>query len=184
METFGVVMLYIGLILFGAVAIGAITKSPLGGLGGAVIGAGLALLISLISSSSSSSSSCTPSDDEKTAAGGEGVLSFIKNDSGNCIANSCVEGYTLDGGICSKAADVDPDPGATPTPTPTPTPSPTPTPTPTPTPQQTCKKTEKNYQQGARCVRPDNTIYESYTSAAGCCQTDLLSENLTWKVPA
>lgn len=46
---------------------------------------------------------CTPTDDEKAAAGGEGVLAFIHNASGNCVANTCVEGYTLGDGICSKA---------------------------------------------------------------------------------
>ena len=52
------------------------------------------------------SASCTPSDDEKTAAGGESVLNFVYNESGNCVANTCVEGYTLGGGICTKSSTV------------------------------------------------------------------------------
>ena len=56
------------------------------------------------------SNDCTPTDDEKKAAGGDGVLTFAKDDSGNCVAESCntVAGYTLSQGVCSKAADVNP----------------------------------------------------------------------------
>ena len=46
---------------------------------------------------------CTPSDAEKAVAGGEGVLTFVNNESGNCVADTCIEGYTLGDGICSKA---------------------------------------------------------------------------------
>ena len=57
-------------------------------------------------------STCTPSDGEKTTAGGEGVLNFVYNESGNCVANACVDGYTIGGGICSKSAPATPG-GAT-----------------------------------------------------------------------
>ena len=49
--------------------------------------------------------SCTPSDAERIAAGGDGVLTFIKDDdSGNCVAATCntVASFTLTDGVCSK----------------------------------------------------------------------------------
>lgn len=47
---------------------------------------------------------CTPSDTERTAAGGDGVLTFEKDSSGNCVAATCntVAGYSLINGICSS----------------------------------------------------------------------------------
>jgi hypothetical protein len=52
------------------------------------------------------SKDCKPTDDERKAAGDIGVLTFVKNDSGNCVADTCntVAGYTLSTGRCSKAA--------------------------------------------------------------------------------
>lgn len=49
---------------------------------------------------------CDPTDDERTAAGGDGVLTFTKDSSGNCVAATCntVAGYSLSNGICSAAS--------------------------------------------------------------------------------
>jgi hypothetical protein len=42
-----------------------------------------------------------PSDTEKQVAGGDNVLTFVfDTDSGNCVANTCVIGYTPQDGIC------------------------------------------------------------------------------------
>lgn len=42
-----------------------------------------------------------PSDTDKEAAGGNKVLTFkLDSDTGNCIAKTCVDGYTVDAGIC------------------------------------------------------------------------------------
>ena len=300
METWVKVM-YIVFSILGAVIVGIIgAESRLGGLGsaalGASVGACLSFVITLIASSFSSSSLCTPSDDENTAAGGDGVLSFIKNDSGNCVANSCVEGYTLDSGVCSLAADVDPDetPAAPATgegvapatgkgvaaaaraaarnnagtavvarsgdldalarlPQHSPAarameigrstavwndsaavvarrgdlvargqliaratscknttvkkfklvngacvfdacqPGYVDIPVASggkithmciPNSPAICKTTTKTYQEGARCVKPDGTINTDETSVEGCCQSDLLSQNLKWRVTA
>jgi hypothetical protein len=48
--------------------------------------------------------SCEPTATERTAAGGVGVLTFKKDSSGNCVANTCntVTGYSLSNGICSS----------------------------------------------------------------------------------
>lgn len=51
---------------------------------------------------------CTPSDDEKEAAGGDGVKDYAKNTHGACVAQDCIEGYDLNDGTCSKAADINP----------------------------------------------------------------------------
>ena len=49
---------------------------------------------------------CTPSDAERTAAGGDGVLTFETDSSGNCVAATCntVAGYTLSAGVCLLGA--------------------------------------------------------------------------------
>ena len=61
----------------------------------------LAVGIIIIVTRKHKGSKCTPMNAENS----EGVLEFVYNDSGNCVANSCIEGYTLDSGICSKAAE-------------------------------------------------------------------------------
>ena len=66
-------------------------------------------VVLLITRKKKDGASCTPSDDEKTVAGGEGVLTFVHNESGKCVADTCVEGYTLGDGICSKAEEVEPE---------------------------------------------------------------------------
>lgn len=45
---------------------------------------------------------CDPTADERTAAGGDGVLTFIKDSSGNCVAATCntSAGYNLYQGVC------------------------------------------------------------------------------------
>jgi len=45
---------------------------------------------------------CDPTADERTAAGGDGVLTFTKDSSGNCVAATCntSAGYNLYQGVC------------------------------------------------------------------------------------
>ena len=59
-----------------------------------------------------SSKKCTPSDAQRAAAGGDGVLTFAKDLSGNCVANTCntVAGYNLKAGVCSMTPVPPPPP--------------------------------------------------------------------------
>lgn len=77
----------------------------------------LGLLIALAAGAfkSDDKKSCDdPSDVEKQAAGGDNVLTFkFDTDSGNCVANTCVTGYTPQDGICVADVTDDTTPGDT-----------------------------------------------------------------------
>lgn len=49
---------------------------------------------------------CEPSEEQKKKAAPDGdsnvIASWIVNPSGECVANTCIDGYTLNNGICKK----------------------------------------------------------------------------------
>jgi hypothetical protein len=69
----------------------------------------VSVIIVLFVARKKTGASCTPSDDEKATAGGDGVLAFVHSESGTCVANTCIDGYTFSSGICAQSKTTDDD---------------------------------------------------------------------------